>query len=320
MIEIFSKNHVTILRKKGDEYIQEQICTDTFLPCSPISAEENRRNVIARLRKDPSVFLVLEPKDGRCEEEAVHSSGFTFHVEVAEGEKPTADLRVTYKNSLAYEKHFPDKNDFEDEEIQFDPVWTILGEVCELLTDIQYGFYGFVLDSCPYFVPDEPAEPVDIYGIRDILSREGFQTERISVIGGVAEPLLIVHENDVILIGSRHFDGKRLFVEMKRFFSYADTKTIEDAAARVSESQYGIKVIHWEDRSWSFRMFLDDEVDEKNFLDRLDSAISQIRTFVNLVEDQDSVGKEPWNIISEQRHFFIHETLTESGKLSKLLI
>ena len=38
------------------------------------------------------------------------------------------------------------------------------------------------------------------------------------------------------------------------------------------------------------------------------------------IEDQDGVGKEPWDITQEQRHYFIYETLDTSLKLSKLLV
>ena len=76
---IFTPDEVTIVRKKGDEYDFEQISTRKKLAGSNISATAARKNIIARLRKDPSVVLVLEDKDGHCEE-SVERDGFTLTV------------------------------------------------------------------------------------------------------------------------------------------------------------------------------------------------------------------------------------------------
>ena len=64
----FPATSITVVRKKGDEYIQESINTEPVLTGSKLSPEDNRKNVIARLRQDPTVFLVMEPRNGCCEE------------------------------------------------------------------------------------------------------------------------------------------------------------------------------------------------------------------------------------------------------------
>lgn len=48
--------------------------------------------------------------------------------------------------------------------------------------------------------------------------------------------------------------------------------------------------------------------------------LSELRAFVNLVEDKDGVGCEPWSITAQQRHLFIYETLDMSKKLARLNI
>lgn len=53
---------------------------------------------------------------------------------------------------------------------------------------------------------------------------------------------------------------------------------------------------------------------------KLLAYLSELKSFVNLIEDQDSVGCEPWSITAQQRHLFIYETLDMSKKLAKLNI
>ena len=74
------QQYVTVIRKTGDGYVHQDIITTATLPGSGIDAGQNRANTIARLRKDPSVVLVLDNQDGRCEEHAVLPDGFEMTV------------------------------------------------------------------------------------------------------------------------------------------------------------------------------------------------------------------------------------------------
>lgn len=153
-----------------------------------------------------------------------------------------------------------------------------------------------------------------------ILDKEGFKPERISTAGWFPEPILFVHENEVVLLGSRHYDGKTLFLEMKRLFSGVSKDVIEVAIKNVSSENPCVEVIRWEDGSWSFRAEMDEDVDATNFIEKMIDDLKQLKVFVNRVEDQDGVGCEPWSITTQQRHYFIHETLDRSQKLANLNI
>ena len=324
----FSNNTVTILRKKGDDYCTEHITANTVLPGTSLSEENIRRSVVERLRKDPMVLLVLEPEGDRCDEEYLHPSGFRFHVTVQEGEVPSSTLRVTFRDTLAFEDTFsPEERaegasvqDEPDEVDEFNPEDEVLFCVRELLHSIDENDYYFVMDSCPYFVRREPGEDIDLEKANALLQDAGFQTERLSTVAWVCSPVLFVHENDMVLLGSRHFDGECLFLEMKRFFNGVNEKTVEEAIRRVKETDYAVKVIRWEDGSWSFRMEMDEETDVDNFLEQMNACVGMLRSFIGRVEDHDGVGEEPWSTMAQQRHYFIHETLSESAKLNALKV
>lgn len=313
----FPSSSISIVRKKGNEYIQESITTEPVLSGTRLSPEENRRRVIARLRKDPTVFIVMEPVDGRCEEIALHPSGFEFHVIVEEKGAPRASLRVTYKDTLAYEADYPEEGENPDED--FDPEEAVLERVTIILDDIENGFYGFVMDSCPYFERREPAEPINLTEATYLLEKEGYQVERLTTIGYACEPALFVSENDIVLLGSRHFYGDELFLEMKRCYYLASDSAIDAAIKTADKSDYPVTTIHWEDGSWSFRTSLDD-VDSENFLELLGEALSFLRGYISIVESAPQIENAPWDTTQTCRHFFIHETLLESLKLSKLNI
>ena len=314
-MNIICPDCVTIVRKKGDSYIKEEITTSSILSGSNVSLERIRRNVIERLRSDKSVFLVLEGKDGECNEEAAHPSGFRFIVEAHDGDKPTAKLRINFKDSLAYEEDFVQENDDDPDVLD-----TLTDTIIDLLESIEGEDFSFVEDSCPYFTQIEPEAPVSLYEAGNLLEKEGFQTERISMVSYLPGPHLFVNENEVILLGSRHFDGKSLFLEMKRLFQGINHKIVEQRLETVKKDFYGINVIQWEDGSWSFRMELDDDVCKSNFREKLLEGIAEIRRMISPLEDQDGIGCEPWSITTEQRHLFIYETMDASLKYSKLCI
>lgn len=84
MQKIFYPDSVTIVRKKGDSYSREDIMTRPVLPDGGLSPEANRSNVIARLRRDPSVVLVLEDRGGFCEEAVELHDGLLLRVRATE--------------------------------------------------------------------------------------------------------------------------------------------------------------------------------------------------------------------------------------------
>lgn len=321
-MKVFYPDSVAVIRKKGDGYVREDIMTEQVLTGSSLTPSANRSNVVARLRRDPSVFMVLDSKDGHCAEKASHPSGFCFHVKIDEGETPSASLRITFKDTLAYEETFTSSRqaDTEGEDYDADLQGTVVDTIIDILASIEEQDYSFVEDTCPFFQRAEPGEPISLMDAGQLLTQEGFQTETVSTVGLAPRPLLFVHENEVVLLGTRHFDGETFFLEMKRFFLGIDGKVVEEAIRRVQPSNHAVTPIHWEDGSWSFRAEMDDDVDQDNFIGKLLSDLSELKAFINRIEDQDGVGCEPWSITTEQRHYFIFETLGVSLKLSRLEI
>lgn len=314
----FPTDYVTILRQRGSEYREERITTLPILPGCAISPEQNRENVISRLRKDPSVLLVLEPTNGRCDERFSHPSGFEFHIVIEEVEEPAAQLTVTYNGTRVFDGILEAG---EDEDSTTGTDWLLFDKLLEVLYSIEHGDYSFADESCPGFVTRKTGDPVDLFHAYRILSEAGFQTERINTVGYLSAPVLVAHENDVALLGSRHFDGESLFVEMKRFFHGTDDDAaIEKAVKEVRVDGHTIRVIHWEDGSWSFRSELDVDTDTENLIVSFNSEVSALREFITQVEANDNIGPEPWDITTEQRHYFIYETIDQSLKLSKLSI
>ncbi|MBO4410438.1 MAG: hypothetical protein J5775_06765, partial [Spirochaetales bacterium] len=148
----------------------------------------------------------------------------------------------------------------------------------------------------------------------------GFQTERLSVAGFVDSPILFVHENDMVVLGSTHFNGENLFLEMKRFFNFVDADHLEKAIEKAKETSCYVRVIHWEDGSWSFRAHMDDDIDTENFIERMNADVAGLRKFIDIVTSCEGVGEDPFDTLTQQRHYFIYETLEESRKLSELKI
>lgn len=314
-MQFFEKDSVTVIREKGNEYMREDIMTNAVLTGTRLTAEANRANVIARLRRDPSVFLVLEAKDGICDESASHPSGFCFHVNINEL-VPSASLRVTYKDTIAYNETFSINPDSEEDDNNL--LVDVAATIIDLLSCITEEDYSFVSEDCPFFKRVELGDPISLREAGRLLERNGFQTERISTVAWASEPYLFVHENEVVLLGSRHFDGESLYLEMKRFFLGVNRDVVENAIKKTSAEARGVSVIRWEDGSWSFREEFDEDVDEGNFMDKLYEILTELKSFINRIEDEDGVGCEPWSITTQQRHFFIYETLDMSQKLSKL--
>ena len=314
-MNIFCSDCVTVVRKKGDRYMKEDINTTAVLPGGNATSETIRRKTIERLRNDESVFLVLEGKQGVCKEEALHPNGFLFHIEAYEGEKTRASLRLSFKDSIVYAENLVAKDGEENDVLQ-----DLADDIIDLLECIQNEDYDFVSEDCPYFTRSEPEDPLNLLDAGELLKKEGYQTERISTVGYMHGPFLFVHENEVILLGSHGFDAESLFLEMKRLFQGITPRKVTEQIEDVKREFPGIRVIHWEDGSWSFRIDLDEDFCRSNFKEKLLEGINELRKMISTLEDRDGMGCEPWSIVTEQRHLFIYETVDASLKYSKINI
>lgn len=317
LMSVFFTDSVTIVRKKGDWYEKEEINTAPVLPGSNIGKERIRSSVIARLRKDPSVILVLEDRGGRADERATLPDGFEMAVSLVDGDVPSGALTVFHRGEKVYEEEFNHDPDEDDPcTVQGD----LLETVIDLVMDIERKDYSFVSEESSHFAEVEPGDKVGLYDARKIMEEAGFQTESVYTVGYLNEPLLFVHENEVILLGSRRFDGETLYLEMKRLFYGVERKAVACAVEKVREDCLPVEIIECEDGSWSFRGEMDDDVDADNFLDRLESDVALLRKAVADVEECEGVCGEPWIIMREQRQLFIHEVINASVKLKALNI
>ena len=317
MESIFSNDHVTVIRKREDQYFRETINTAPIL----LGASQNwaaiRSGVIARLRKDPSVIFVLEEKDGRVDERTCLQDGFEMVISLIDAESPLATLTVLHDGETAYE-----------EEIVQDPnekeCCTVLGDLIEsaidLLSFIEEKDFSFVPDSCTHFKRVEPGEDIDIWSAKRILDKEGFQTECVHIVESLAYPVLFVHENEVVLIGSRRFGGETLFVEMKRIFVGVLHDVVRKVVEKVRDESRPVEIIERDDLSWSFRLEMDDDTDVDNFMEKLLACIATIKAAIALVEKEDGIGEEVWSIMENQRQLFIYESIDASVKLNNLNI
>lgn len=315
MEKIFNTDYVTIIRKNNGGYSQEDIVTRKLLPGSSTNDKKVRESVIARLRQDPSVMVVMEGKNERCEETFEHK-GFTFTLNVQDGELPSGRMQISYAGECAYDQTFP-----KDPEKSFwDSVLEeMLCELEEILGAIDEEFYYFVRKDCPAFEMREPEDEInDIFTLANMLEENHYEVARLFTVGSVDRPCLFVHENELVMLGKRHFYGS-FFVEMKRLYEYMDPEDLESAVREAKKSIYGIQCFRYEDGSWGFRTDLNN-LYKSTFVKELEDSISELRTFISKVESSEGVGKEHDTLSTDYRALFTYEAVEASLRMSKLHI
>ncbi len=316
MENMFNKDFVTIVRKKGDSYVQEEINTRKMLPNSDASDKRIRESVIARLRKDPSVLVVLEDKGGHCDEHFEHKD-FDFAITLIEGETPSGRMVITFAGEKAYDKTFPTK----PEESYWDsPMEELLSELMEILDGIDNEFYFFVSRDCPAFEWGEPEDTVEtLFQVHNLLTENGYEVENMHTIGYESEPYLFVHENELLLFGERHFRGQ-FFVEMKRVFQGISPEVVRAAANEALKEHPGVYCHQHVDGSWGFRTLISDDVRKSTFVTLLEEAVAELRDVVEKVEANQNIGEDTLCGPRIYRALFTYEVIDASLKLSKLHI
>ena len=316
-MSILSNDFVTIFRKSNDIYLEQDISTSKVLSTPDQTPDEIREKVIKRLRMDPSVVLVLEGRDGICDETAQLSSGFKMNVRIEDSDTPSAHIIVLHNGDLAYEANLIAETEDDEADVEY----RLKTKISYILTCIQEEDFSFVSDDCPGFEPVAYEGRIYMSEAKEILDNEGYQTEEIATMEKFIEaPQLFVHENDVVLLGSIHFSGKVLFVEMKRDFFYAGAKNVSRAIAQIEDLYPSISFIHWDDGTWSFRTLLDDCTNSEDFLEEVSGKISILREVIDKVENDDRVGHLFTCSMELQRQYFIYESIAESVKISQLKV
>lgn len=316
MNSILTPDSVTVIRKKDDAIYHEDIATCKMLPGIAENEQQVRINTIARLRKDPSVIAILDGKNGRCKE-AFEYKGFIFNLVIQESKKSSsAQVKIIYSSHCAYEKHFV--SDAEECSDYNTAIYKLIIDVERILRDIDEEYYEFVSDDCPGFISREPEEEVEsMEKIAELLEKNNFQVEKLYTIDYAITPCLFVYENDVMLIGERHFSGQ-FFVEMKRIWTGVSARIIAKA---IEDTDTGtVSCFQYEDGSWGIRTTFYDNVFESNFEKLLNMAINEVRAVVEKIENKPGIGPEVFSVANAQRSLFIYEVIDASLKLSKLHI
>lgn len=319
-MNLFYTDAVTIVRKKGDEYVREEINTAPVLSGGSSDADALRRNVISRLRKDPTVVLVLEEQGEGCFEDFRATHDFSFLVGIQkEGDNAIGKLTVRYKDAVASEYEYA--VDLDDEERNL--IVDMTDDIIDLLSCIDGGDYSFIDESSPIYAELNPGEEEDVddlelYEANRILEDEGFEVEVINTNAHISGAMLFVHENEVLLLGTRHLDGCSFFVEMKRLFTGVMQEEVASAVESVRKDFPFVRMRQLVDSSWSFRIDMDMDTNKKNFVANLLDDIRQLREVVGKVEAAEGIGPEIWSIMQQQRHLFIYEVIDASVRIQNL--
>lgn len=320
METIFNKDAVTIVRKKGDNYEQEEICTRKVLPGSNAPEWKIRENVIAKLRLDPTVVVVLEDLAGRCQETFEHGE-YTVSIVMDEGEPATGQIRVSRGGVCVCEEDFPaviiDKSSGE-------PMKDVMvAELIEILEEIDRGDQDFFNMDLPVAewteICDEAFDIDSIYDVFSLMEEKHYEMEQLHTIDFVNPPILFVHENELVLIGEEHFFGN-FFVEMKRIFRGAEADLVNRYVNELDAFSCNIRCFQHENGSWGFRTGLPVDLRVSTTVKLLEEAVAKLCEFIEKVESKMGFTEEPVRLHQEVRSLFIYEVIDASLKLSKLKI
>ena len=317
MSNIFSSDEVTIVRKKGDNYLTQTINTLPLLSGRDTNPASVRRNVIARLRKDPSVIFVLEGKDGVCEETAELQDGFSITVRLYEDANKESNLTVLHNGKVVYSVAFtPDEY---EEVVNGDGV-SVTETIEGVLFRIEYKEYGLFEENDPELVEEEEDDAEDedfcLFKAAQALTENGYENETIST-EAFNSPVIFVYENDVLLLGSVHFQDSSMYLDIKRVPMDLAPDLAQDILRKFRQEVKGIQVIEWEDGSWSFRHELGWIYNKEQFLERLAEGVAALSAASDWLLAQEGLFCD-FNGPREKRYLFIHEVIAEHIKLRNL--
>lgn len=309
---MYTDDSIIIIRHRDGAFRREDITTESHLMDGDLNAEEKREYTIGRLREDPTVILVLEPRDGRCEETAALPGGYEMAVTITDGDRREATLAVRKGGETIYENSYAwDFDDYECDDIR-DLTQDMIEFLSGLDGDREWLYHqGFVKTRSDA----DAKEEVSLYQAEGLIQDAGYQVEYVDVPFGEG-PMLFLVENELVLLGSRRFGERDLFIEVKRLRWAKDGFELEKA--RCHGEGTGVEVIDWEDGSIGFRSDLSTLTPAGGFLDEV---LSRLGAIEDLLSKMGMRGEGPGDFergIILWRQRFAYEAFDASIKLSKI--
>ena len=288
---------VTIVRKKGDDY---EIVN--------VPVRQSREATIARLKKNPGVAFIMEDNGDTLVATAVLADDAEMKVTLIDGDHPEGRVDI---NTVQHEDrsagvymafHGATNEDYDD---VFNSTMKYAMHMYENRNDF----------SPTRFASGEDGEMaiVFIMQAREIMEDAGFPVEGFLAADVIFEPFTFEHNGELVLLGSEHFNGYNLFVEVKRLFIGATDAQKEEVAKKAMEGN-DIEAIHCADASWSFRKPLC-ITDVDRFTEELLEAVNTLLQAIGQVGEEPN-GDEPRKEILRQ--MFTWEVLDAVAKYNQL--
>ena len=302
MEKLFLPNAITVIRKKGDDFEAAQIPTRKALRGAKLSDEQAREVTISQLKKDPSVVFILEGDEHDFTAKATLAEGSELVLTYQNGQEPIGRVEVTT---------------LKDETSSAGAFYAMHGTAEDVIFHTIDCAMNLMMKAEEYNpgIPkkaDDRSTFMSTFQAREALEEAGYQVEGFLAADVDFEPFMLVHEDDIVLVGSEHFNGYGLFVEVKRLFMDV-TDDERKKAADETEVGNDIVAVYCDDNSWSFRKPLDISSRE-NFLEDLESAINELKQAIV------HIGNEPEGElrIELQRQLFTWEVLDAVVKYKQL--
>ena len=309
---MYTDNSIIIIRRRGDRIQREDINTANVLMDSGLSAEQNRENTIDRLRQDPTVIFILEPRDGRSEEKAAIQGGYEMAVTITDSDRREATLVVRQGEETIYENSYA----WEFDDYECDDIRDLTQDMTELLSGLNgdkdwlynRGFVKTRSDA-------DAKEEVSLYQAEGLIQETGYQVEYLDVPFG-ENPMLFLVENELVLLGAHRFAERDLFIEVKRLRWAKDGSELEKVRCHCEGT--GVEVIDWEDGSIGFRSDLSTLTPVGGFLDEVLSRLDAIEDLLSKIGLRgEGPGDFERGIILWRQHF-IYEAFDASFKLANV--
>lgn len=297
MENMFNKDNVTIVRKKGDDY-----------EIANVPVRISREATIARLKNDPDVVFVMEAIGRTCTAATVLAEGSEMKVTLIDGDRPEGRVDISTiqhedRSAGVYMAFHGDSGEDYD-------------DVFKRTMDYAMHMYlnGDDFDPACFYSNDGEKPVILTPQAREAIEEDGTPVDGFIAADVDFEPFTFEHNGEVVLLGSEHFNGYDLFVEVKRLFIGANDIQKEEAVRKVNV-EGRIMAICCADGSVSFRKSFEIS-DPARVAEEIYEAVDA------LVEGIEPVGSEPAEEYREEvlRHLFTWEVLDAVVRYKQLPI